>query len=46
VEASGGSMVFGDLNEEKSPVRAILQKYFSIRRKVHLGTNPQVYYIV
>jgi molybdopterin-containing oxidoreductase family iron-sulfur binding subunit len=46
VEASRGSMVFGDLNEEKSPVRAILQKYFSIRRKVHLGTNPQVYYIV
>ncbi|MEW6657681.1 MAG: sulfate reduction electron transfer complex DsrMKJOP subunit DsrO [Thermodesulfobacteriota bacterium] len=46
VEASGGTMVFGDLNDEKSQARGILKKYFSIRRKVHLGTNPQVYYIV
>ncbi|MFZ5451369.1 MAG: sulfate reduction electron transfer complex DsrMKJOP subunit DsrO [Thermodesulfobacteriota bacterium] len=46
VEASGGALVFGDLNDERSQVRAILKKYFSIRRKVHLGTNPQVYYIV
>jgi Fe-S-cluster-containing dehydrogenase component len=46
VEASGGAMVFGDLNDEKSEVRATLREYFSIRRKVHLGTNPQVYYIV
>jgi len=46
VEASGGALTFGNLNEEKSQVRATLKKYFTIRRKVHLGTNPQVYYIV
>jgi hypothetical protein len=27
-------------------VREYLRKYFTIRRKAHLGTNPQVYYIV
>ncbi len=46
VEASGGTLIFGDLNDAKSQVRATLTKYFTIRRKVHLGTNPQVYYIV
>ena len=46
VEASSGAMVFGDLNDEKSEVRVTLQKNYSIRRKVYLGTNPQVYYIV
>ena len=46
VEASSGALVFGDLNEKNSQVRSVLQKYFTIRRKVHLGTNPQVYYIV
>ena len=46
VEASGGAMVFGDLEDEKSKVRELLRTYFTIRRKAHLGTNPQVYYIV
>ncbi len=46
VEASRGALVFGDLMDEKSPVREVLKKYFTIRRKQHLGTNPQVYYIV
>jgi Fe-S-cluster-containing dehydrogenase component len=46
VEASRGAMVFGDLADEKSEVRQVLGKYFTIRRKTHLGTNPQVYYIV
>jgi len=46
VEASGGAMIFGDLSDEKSKVRESLKKHFTIRRKVHLGTNPQVYYIV
>ena len=46
VEASGGAMVFGDLEDEKSEVREYLRTYFTIRRKAHLGTNPQVYYIV
>ncbi len=46
VEASGGSMIFGDLGDEKSKVSETLKRYFTIRRKTHLGTNPQVYYIV
>jgi molybdopterin-containing oxidoreductase family iron-sulfur binding subunit len=46
VDASGGAVVFGDLEDEKSQVREYLRKYFTIRRKAHLGTNPQVYYIV
>jgi molybdopterin-containing oxidoreductase family iron-sulfur binding subunit len=46
VEASGGALLFGDLNDDKSQVQAALKKFFTIRRKVHLGTKPQVYYIV
>ena len=46
VEASGGALIFGDLEDEKSEVREYLRRYFTIRRKAHLGTNPQVYYIV
>jgi molybdopterin-containing oxidoreductase family iron-sulfur binding subunit len=46
VEASGGALAFGDLGDPKSKVRELLRTYFTIRRKAHLGTNPQVYYIV
>ena len=40
------ALVFGDLEDPKSPVREILRKNFTIRRKPELGTNPQVYYVV
>jgi len=43
---SKGALLFGDLNSPKSNVRQVLQQSYSIRRKPHLGTNPQVYYIV
>ena len=46
VEASEGAIVFGDLNDESSEARKLLNENFSIRRKVHLGTHPSVYYIV
>jgi molybdopterin-containing oxidoreductase family iron-sulfur binding subunit len=46
VVESKGALIFGDLNQDKSPVREALKANFAIRRKVHLGTNPQVYYIV
>jgi len=46
VEASRGVLTFGDLADPKSPVRELLRTYFTIRRKAHLGTNPQIYYIV
>ena len=45
VEAKG-ALLFGDLMDPKSRVREALRTNFTIRRKVHLGTNPQVYYIV
>lgn len=40
------AMIFGDLENPQSPVRELLRKNFTIRRKPELGTNPQVYYIV
>jgi molybdopterin-containing oxidoreductase family iron-sulfur binding subunit len=46
VVASKGALIFGDLHDEKSPVRETLKANFTIRRKPHLGSNPQVYYIV
>jgi Fe-S-cluster-containing dehydrogenase component len=46
VVVSKGALTFGDLSDEKSPVRETLKANFTIRRKTYLGTNPQVYYIV
>ncbi|MCB2187457.1 MAG: 4Fe-4S dicluster domain-containing protein [Deltaproteobacteria bacterium] len=46
VEASGGAMVFGDVDDPGSEVRQILRQRFSIVRKPNLGTHPQVYYLV
>ena len=46
VVESKGALIFGDLADAKSPVRESLRANFTIRRKAHLGTNPQVYYIV
>lgn len=45
VEASQGSIVFGDLNDAASDARKALANAFSIRRRVELGTGPSVYYI-
>jgi Fe-S-cluster-containing dehydrogenase component len=39
-------LVFGDLEDPNSPVRELLAKNPSVRRKAHLGTQPQVYYIL
>jgi len=48
VEACKGSgaMVFGDINDEKSEVRQVLAKEFTIQRKPSAGTKPSVFYIV
>ncbi len=46
VEVSGGALIFGDLSDPNSKVREALRTYFTLRRKAHLGTYPQVYYIV
>lgn len=39
-------IIFGDLNDDKSDIREILSKTYSIRRKPELGTQPEIYYIV
>lgn len=41
-----GALVFGDLEDPESEVRALLEEHFTIRRKPSLGTHPEVYYIV
>lgn len=46
VEASGGALAFGDLEDPESEVRKLLSENFTIRRKETLGTEPCVYYIV
>ncbi len=46
VEASDGAILFGDLEDPKSEIRQKLREHFSLRRKVELGTNPCVYYLV
>lgn len=46
VEASGGRILFGDLDDPDSDVRQALAANFSIRRKPSLGTQPGVYYLV
>jgi len=46
VDASAGKLKFGDLFDEASEVRKLIQTNFTIRRKVNLGTEPSVYYIV
>ena len=46
VEASKGKLAFGDLFDPESKVRQLLKTNYTIRRKVNLGTEPAVYYIV
>lgn len=46
VEASNGGMLFGDLTDERSPVREALAANVAVQRKPGLGTRPGVYYIL
>jgi Fe-S-cluster-containing dehydrogenase component len=46
VEASKGALVFGDLNDPGSPVRAAIASHYTIRRATDLGTEPHIFYIV
>ena len=46
VEASGGALVFGDLNDPGSSVRQIINESYTIRRRADLGTEPRVFYVV
>ncbi len=46
VEASKGTILFGDLEDPNSTVRKALAENFHIRRKPTYGTEPGVYYII
>lgn len=40
------AMVFGNLDDPASEVRALLKDRYSLRRKPELGTHPEIYYIL
>jgi Fe-S-cluster-containing dehydrogenase component len=40
------ALIFGDLEDSNSEIRQILSRNLSIQRKPHLGTRPNVYYIL
>ncbi len=46
VEASEGTMIFGDLKDPESDVRKALKEHYTIRRKPDAGTQPCVYYVI
>jgi molybdopterin-containing oxidoreductase family iron-sulfur binding subunit len=46
VEAAEGKLAFGDLFDPESEVRKLIRENYTIRRKINLGTEPAVYYIV
>ncbi|MEW6071548.1 MAG: sulfate reduction electron transfer complex DsrMKJOP subunit DsrO [Planctomycetota bacterium] len=39
-----GAMLFGDLEDPGSEIRAFLQTNFTVRRKAEVGTRPHVHY--
>jgi len=40
------ALVFGNLNDPGSEVRAALRSRYALRRKTSLGTRPEIYYLV
>lgn len=40
------ALIFGDIENPRSEIRLLLGKQFNLRRRAHLGTGPQIYYIV
>jgi Fe-S-cluster-containing dehydrogenase component len=46
VAGGEGALVFGDLGDPDSEAARLLRTRHTLRRKTHLGTGPQVYYLV
>jgi Fe-S-cluster-containing dehydrogenase component len=40
------AMLFGDLRDEDSEIRKALKGRYALRRRLQLGTRPQVYYLI
>ena len=43
---NGKALIFGDLEDPESEIRRVLRERPSVRRKVALGTQPQVFYLL
>lgn len=41
-----GALTFGDLNDEQSEIRVLLDRNHTLQRKSELGTRPSVFYII
>lgn len=46
VKVSEGSLIFGDIYNPQSEISNVLGMRDSIRRKITLGTKPQIYYLL
>jgi molybdopterin-containing oxidoreductase family iron-sulfur binding subunit len=42
----GRALIFGDLEDPESEIRKVLRDRPSVRRKVALGTQPQIFYLL
>jgi molybdopterin-containing oxidoreductase family iron-sulfur binding subunit len=42
----GQALIFGDLEDPDSEIRKVLRERPSVRRKVALGTQPEVFYLL
>jgi molybdopterin-containing oxidoreductase family iron-sulfur binding subunit len=42
----GKALIFGDLEDPESEIRKVLRERPSVRRKVALGTQPEVFYLL
>jgi len=40
------ALTFGDADDPRSDIRRLLETRFSLRRRAHLGTGPQIYYLL
>ncbi len=40
------ALIFGDLADPDSEVRQVIRENYTIRRKVYLGTQPSVFYVI
>jgi len=46
VACEARALVFGDLEDPESDIRQVLRERSSVRRKVALGTQPQIFYLL
>lgn len=40
------ALVFGDVEDPRSEIRTLIEKRFNLLRRAHLGTTPQIYYLL